>query len=121
MPPLGVHSQYRLMSQGTTLTQLDRLERLLVTLNSTLNLDARVFNGEESIGMKHGIHFKDAPNADGRYLAFGEDGVKSQGMFDGAAESSPVPKMPVVEVERFLVIPPGGKTTVSVTPPLRGL
>ena len=102
------------MSQGTTLTQLDRLERLLVTLISTLNLDARVFNDEESIGMTHSIHMEDAPNADGRFLAFGEDGVKSQGMFDGG--ESPVPKMSDVEVERFLVIPPGGKKTVSVTP-----
>ena len=116
VPALGVFSQYRLMSQGTTITQLDRLERLLVTLNSTLNLDARVFNGEESIGMKHGIHFKDAPNADGRYLLHGEDGIASQGMFDGSQETSPVPKMSDLEVERYLVIPPGGKKTVSVTP-----
>ena len=92
VPPLGVHSQYRLMSQGTVLTQLDNLERLLVTMNSTLNLDARVFNGEESIGMKHGIHMKEPPNADGRWLKHGEDGILNQDMFDGTNEATPVPK-----------------------------
>ena len=116
VPPLGLHNQFRLLSQGTVLTQLDDLSRLLTTLNSTLNLDARVFNGEESVGMKHGIHFKELPNADGRYLKYGEDGIKSQGMFDGSLPLNPVPKMSDIEVERFLVIPPGGKKTVSVTP-----
>ena len=76
----------------------------------------RQFNGEESIGMKHGIHMKEPPNADGRYLKYGEDGVLNQDMFDGTNEATPVPKMSDIEVERFLVIPPGGKKTVSVTP-----
>ena len=64
--------------------------------------------------MKHGIHMKTAPNADGRYLKHDEDGVLNENMFVGT--ESAVPKMSDLEVERFLVIPPGGKKTISVTP-----
>ena len=36
--------------------------------------------------MKHGIHMKEPPNADGRYLKYGEDGVLNTGGLRAADE-----------------------------------
>ena len=122
-PPLGVFDSYRLMSQGTVLTQIDFLARAITTLNATLDLPARELNGRESIGMKHGLHFKKKPNADGRYFLVDEDGVRDRngsadqppGMYKINADD-PLPCISDLECERFMVIPPGQKRTVCVAP-----
>ena len=119
-PPLGVFDSYRLMSQGTVLTQIDFLARAITTLNATLDLPARELNGRESIGMKHGLHFKKKPNADGRYGLPDEDGIlpadfKPPNMYKTATGVG-VPVMSDLECERVLIIPPGQKRTVCVAP-----
>ncbi len=68
--------------------------------------------------MKHGYNFKKNPNADGRFRLHDEDGLlpadgKPPGMFV-VADGYPV--MSDLECERFLIIPPGQKRTVCVTP-----
>ena len=70
--------------------------------------------------MKHGLHLKKKPNADGRYFLVDEDGIKGAddkppSMFQISATEG-LPIMSDLECERFLIIPPGQKRTVCVAP-----
>ena len=56
--PLIAFDQYRLLSQGTVLSQIDFYGRAVNTLASTLPLEARVKIGDETIPMKHGLLLK---------------------------------------------------------------
>ena len=107
------------MSQGTTITQLDSLARLSTTLDAMLPMEAKVLNSQHEIPLKHGMHFKRPPNADGRFRKHDEHGFLtnagfSETMFEGNTKGLPL--MSDVEVERFITIPPGGKKTVCVRP-----
>ena len=112
--PLIAFDQYRLLSQGTVLSQIDFYGRAINTLASTLPLEARVKNGDETLPMKHGLLYKSIPNADGKFRALDTDGIENGGAFDGAANQ--IPRDSSIECERFISIPPGQKRTVCCTP-----
>ena len=113
VPPLGIFEQYRLLSQGTVLTQIDFLSRAISTLNSTLPLEARVANGEEGIPLRHGMQMKKEPNADGRNLKYDNEAAASGGVY--VATAGPI-RDSSIEVDRFVTIPPGQKRSVCCTP-----
>ena len=64
--PLGCMDSYRLMSQGTTLTDLTDYARLGTTLDCLQGQEARIFKAQGALPLRHGNLNKLTPNADGR-------------------------------------------------------
>ena len=112
--PLGMFSQWRMLSQGSILESLDFLTRTANTLNSTLPVEARQLNAQEAIPMRNSICAPtETPNADGRLYAHDNDGVESGGMF---ADNMKIPVDSSINCERFEVIPPRGRKTICFSP-----
>ena len=113
--PLIAFDQYRLLSQGTVLSQIDFYGRAVNTLASTLPLEARVKIGDETIPMRHGLLLKQGPNCDGKRRAIDDDGLEDGGCYNPAIDGA-LPMDTSIECERFISIPPGQKRTVCCTP-----
>ena len=63
--PLIAFDQYRLLSQGTVVSQIVFYRRAVNIFASTLPLEARVKIWDETLATKHGMLSKKAPSADG--------------------------------------------------------
>ena len=115
--PLGLFSQWRLLSQGSIIETQDFLGRTANTLNSTLPVEARQLNAAEAIPMRNSMCAPtESPNADGRLYKFSPDGIHSDGMYE---ITSKVPIDSSLNCERYDVIPPKGRKTICF-PPCQG-
>ena len=65
--PLGCFDSYRLMSQGTTLTDIgDSYARLGTTLDALQGREAKIYKSQAALPLRHSMLTKLIPNGDGR-------------------------------------------------------
>ena len=64
--PLGCFDSYRMMSQGTTLTDLSDLARLSTTLDALQGREAKIYKSQAALPLRNSAITKLSPNCDGR-------------------------------------------------------
>ena len=118
--PLGCFDSYRLMSQGTTLTDIgDSYARLGTTLDALQGREAKIYKSQAALPLRHSMLTKLVPNGDGRRwsnsgnLYNATTGADEQ-QFDGTQHKRPV--ISDIEVERYVCIPPGESRVVCMSP-----
>ena len=111
--PLGLFSQWRMLSQGSIVESTDFLTRTANTMVSTLPVEARQINAMEAVPMRQSLCApSEVPNADQRLYKYNNDGVLGVPYADNGG----IPKMSDLNCERYEVIPPKGRKTICFSP-----